>query len=147
MPEQKQTKEEEAGPVDLLTKLIDKATTAGGEGSQMSSSSTPVYLIIAGIVMLGFSIMGFMLVRARRKAAKLASDLRKAEEDKVRYEEDSKLADNSTYRLEAANRAAMSMIRINSLKKELDELEKDRDKRAQSLKKVTNWDDLIVIKK
>jgi hypothetical protein len=56
----------EPGSSKLLNSLLELSNKASGKSEDASSgSSFPVYIILTGLVMLGFAIMGWLAVRAR----------------------------------------------------------------------------------
>ena len=139
MPEEQQEKPQS----DVLMGLIDKV--AGKEESK--HSSLPVATVIAGVVILIFAIMGFMLMRARRKAAKLASELRLKEEEQKQNLEDRKKADNAIERNRAHKKIHKVAAEILEIKTKLQDLAKANEGRRKALAEVTDWDDLVVVDK
>lgn len=148
MPDEAQVEETEKS--HLLVDLVKAATErkgSSGDGAPSSGSSLVVYLILAGIAVLGFSIMGFLLVRARRKAAKLAYELRKKEEEQKQAVENAQLEKNAEKR-EASNEKARKLQgEIDGLKKNLEDQKVVAASRAQALSDATTWDDLVIVDK
>lgn len=142
---EKDQPEEQVSPSDLLSSLIDKATSAGGEGATKSGSSMPVYIIIAGIAVLIISITGFMLVRARRKVARLASELRLKEEEKVRLVENAKLTLSKSNRTRIKAQIVEKQLEIKRIERGMKELAEANAVRKASLAKLTSWDDLVIV--
>lgn len=143
MPDEK---EKPAEKPSLLVDLVKVATEkkkdpAGSSGS----SSLVIYLIVTAIAVLGFSILGWFLVRARREAARLAYELRKKEEEQKRAAEDHKLAKNGQERNEAHKKVKLLQGEIDELKKKLEAQKAAHAERTKTLEKITSWDDLVVV--
>lgn len=128
------------GPHPLVA-LVNQATTSK-EGSTGGGSNLVVYLIVVGIAVLGFAIMGWLLVRAKRKAAALAYELRKKEEEQKRAAEEHKLAQNNVERDAAHKKVHKLEGEIQGLKKGLEAQRELTAKRAQAVADATSWEDL-----
>lgn len=130
-----------------LLNLVDKiaGTPAPQEGKSSSGAFLPVALIIAGVVVIGFSILGIMLVMARRKAAKLAAQVRKLEEEKAQAAENEKLAENDEARQAAVVKTGELQSKIDGLEAQLVALAEQNKARAAELAKITDWDDLVIV--
>ena len=127
--------------------FVQAATERKNDSGDKGGSSLVTYLVLIGVAVLGFSIMGWMLVRARRKAALLAARLRLLEEEKIQAEEDAKLADNEERRLIASVRINAATDEIRELKEHLEGLVEENLVRSGTLVAITDWDDLVVIDK
>ena len=141
MPDDK--KELESGGFEqLLLDLVDKAAgkTEGSKGS-----SLPVYLIITGLVVICFAIVGFVAVRAKRRAAQLEYELRKKQEEQKRAAEQVKLDADATKRAEAEKSVASLETYIQGLKEELKATEDASVARTKALAAATSWDDLVIV--
>ncbi len=138
--------EEETKPHPLV-EFVQAAAERRDESGDQGGSSLVTYLVLIGVAVLGFSIMGWMLVRARRKAALLAARLRLLEEEKIQAEEDAKLADNEERRLIASVRINAATDEIRELKEHLEGLVEENLVRSGTLVAITDWDDLVVIDK
>jgi len=136
-------KEEEK--TSLLVNLVKTATERKDSEGSSGSSSFVVYLIITAMAVIGFSILGWLLVRSRREAARLAYELRKKEEEQKRAAEEHKLAKNGTERNEAHKKVKKLEGEIQELKKKLDAQKVAHDDRVKSLEEITTWDDLVVV--
>jgi len=132
----------------LLVDLVKVATEKkkDSEGSS-GSSSLVVYLIVTALAVIGFSILGWLLVRARREAARLAYELRKKEEEQKRAAEDHKLAQNAADRNEAHKKVKALEEEILGLKKKLEEQKAAQAERTKELEAITSWDDLVIVDK
>lgn len=137
------TTEEEAK--SLLSGLVDKVT--GSEKAQTQRSSFPIALIIAGIAVIGFAILGFLLMQAKRKAAKLASELRKKEEEHAQAQEAVVLAQSAEDRKVATAKADALKDEIDNLHGQMTALEDANKERRKTISELTNWDDLVVVDK
>jgi len=146
MPDEK-VKEEKAEKPNLLVDLVKAATEKKESSGSKSGSSFVVYLIIVGVAVLGFSIMGLLLVSARRKAAKLAYELRKKEEEQKRAAEDHKLAKSGEERNAAHKKVKALEGDIQGLKEELQSTQEVAKKRRTAIEQATSWDDLVVVDK
>ena len=130
---------------NLLSGLVDKVT--GSEKAQTPQSSLPIALIIAGIAVIGFAILGFLLMQAKRKAAKLASELRKKEEEHTQAAENEKLATNDEERKAAVAKADAIKGEINQLHNQLTALDEANKERRKTVAELASWDDLVVVDK
>jgi uncharacterized protein HemX len=137
MPDESKETPKENPLSGMITKVAGKEDT--------ERSSFPVAFVIAAIAALGFAVMGFLLMRARRKAAILASKLRKAEEAKVQAVENRKLAKNKEDRKKASETALLLGKEINKLEDELKALDESSTERRESLAELTKWDDFVVV--
>lgn len=139
-----QDKAESASSGHLLLDLVDKAS-GNVEGSK--GSSLPVFIILISVVVLAFAIMGWVIVQARRKAARLASQLRKKEEELVRITEDCQLREQAEARADAERRAATLQAEIKELKEKLEDSRAAAADQAKMLSQATGWNDLEVVDK
>ena len=110
-------------------------------------SSLPVAVFLMGLVVLAISYFGWQLVRARRRSAKLARDLRKAQESQRQAAEDHKLANNNAARNVAHKKVKRLEAGITELKKKIGVSNAAQQKQAKALADVTRWDDLVVVDK
>jgi len=127
----------------LLKSLMDKVS--GGEGESEKASSLPVTLVIIGILVVIVSIIGIKLAFAKRKAAELASKLRKAEEEKAQAVENAKLAENSNARQTSWEEIKALDIEIQELHKQIDARRLAHEETAKELKSITSWDDIKIV--
>jgi uncharacterized protein HemX len=135
----------EPGSSKLLNSLLELSNKASGKSEDASSgSSFPVYIILTGLVMLGFAIMGWLAVRAKRQAAQLEYELRKKEEELARSREQVKLDQDAEIRKTAEGKVAGLTSSIQELKEKLQVIEVDAADRARALAKATSWNDLVV---
>lgn len=143
MPEDK--KELESGGLEqLLLDLVDKAA---GKAEDSKGSSLPLYLIVTAVVVICFAIVGWMAVRAKRRAAQLEYDLRKKEEEQKRAVEQAQLAQNADERALAEAKVDGLTEDIQRLKGELELNEVAAAERAKTLAQAASWDDLVVVDK
>ena len=143
MPEDK--KELENGGLEqLLLDLVDKAV---GKGEASKGSSLPVYVIITGLVVILFAVVGFMAVRAKRRAAQLEYELRKKEEEQKRLAEQAQLEQDATKRAAAEDEIDTLTVDIQGLKEKLEANELAAQERAKALAQATSWDDLVIVDK
>ena len=127
----------------LLVALVQQATTTKKEGtSSRGSSNIVVYLLVLGAVVIGFSIMGWLLVRAKRRAAELAYELRKKEEEQKRVAEDHKLAKNNAARDAVHKQVHQLEGQIQELKEKLGVQRELAATRAKAVADATSWEDL-----
>jgi len=134
-----QTGTKGAKEVHPLQDLMGMLTDQGG-----SKASWPVMLfVLAGIVII-FSVMGIRMAMAKRKAAELASKLRKAEEEKVQAAEAAKMIGNADDRKAAFEAIKVLNKDVLSLKAKMVKRSVDHHALLEDLKSVTSWDDLII---
>jgi len=137
MPDQKQDK-----PENLLSSLM-KQIAGTGEGKK--SSSFPVMMVLVGIVVLVVSIMGIKLALAKRKAAKLAAQIRKSEEEKIQAQENLKLASNTTARQTAREEIAALTKETLGLKARMARRQAAHEESIKELEGITSWDDIEIV--
>jgi len=128
-----------------LVVLVDKVVGTKTESSSSSgggSSSIVVYILLIGVAVIGISIVGWLLVRARRRAAQLAYELRKKEEEQKRAAEEHKLAENAKARNDAHKKVKKLDGDIQKLKKKLVTEKALQETRAKALQDATSWKDL-----
>ena len=121
-----------------LSGLLEKVT--GKEERQ----SSPMAFILAAIAAIGLAVVGFLLMRARRKAAILAQKLRITEEGLVQVQEARKLAENNTEREVASTIAFTLEGEIQELQEALRSLEDANLSRRKAIAGLSDWDDLVV---
>jgi hypothetical protein len=143
VPEDK--KELESGGVEQL--LLDLVGKAAGKGGDSKGSSLPVYVIITGFVCILFAIVGFLAVRAKRRAAQLEYELRKKEEEQKRLVEHAKLEQNAETRAEAESKIDELTVGIGELKEQLEVVGNAAAERTKALAQATSWDDLVIVDK
>lgn len=139
MPNQDEKEQAE----DLISGLMKRI--AGDGEDKKSSSSFPVAMVLLGIVVLIISFMGIKLAWAKRKAAELAVQVRRAEEEKKRAKEDLELANNSAEREAAQGEIEALTVEVLELKKEIADRQVQHTKDMKQLEGVTSWDDVIVV--
>jgi septal ring-binding cell division protein DamX len=127
---------------NLLSGLMDQIA---GIGEGKKPSSFPVMMVLVGIVVLVVSLMGIRMALAKRKAAKLAFKIRKAEEAKAQAEENEKLAENANARAAARSEMKTLQREILSLKAKMVKRTVEHQKEVDQLRAVTSWDDIEVI--
>jgi uncharacterized protein HemX len=135
---------ESSGLGSLLLALANKAARAAEEEGP-KGSSFPTYLLLAGLVVLGFAIMGWMAVRASRKAAQLEYKLRLQEEDKKRAQEAATLNKNAVRREDAEVVAQNLEASIQALQGELAAIKDEAAERARVLASAASWGDISVV--
>lgn len=128
-----------------LVKLVETVSGSSKEEKSSTGVALPIALILLGLVVVGFAVLGIMLVMARRKAAALAAQVRKLEEDKLQAIEEIKLAENEKARFDSGLKVDELKGQIEKLRSQLDQLQTENKARAETLSKITNWDDLIVV--
>ena len=108
-------------------------------------SSFPVALIIAAVVVIGFGVMIFFLMRARRKAAALASKLRLKEEEKVQLKENLAIA-------KTKDEIEVTKVNIEALEEEIwnttvaiKKLDKKNKSRRKAIAAIADWDDIVLV--
>lgn len=143
MPDNQQKAKSESPSQQLLV-LMDKAS---GKVEDSKGSSLPVYIVLVGIIVILFAVMGLLIVHSRRKAARLAYKLRQKEEELVRKSEDAKLKQHASDREKAKRRAAQLEAEIEELKEKLKASKELAAKRAETLSQAADWDDLLVVDK
>jgi len=137
MPEQEQKEQK-----NLLSGLM-KQVAGTEEGKK--PSSFPVMMVLVGIVVLIVSIMGIKLALAKRKAAKLAAQIRKSEEEKVQAQENLELADNATARQTAREEIKALTKESLGLKAKMAKRQLEHEKSVKELQGITSWDDIVVV--
>lgn len=138
-------KDQESGGIEqLLLNLVDKAA---GKGGDSKGASFPVYVVLTGVVCLLFALVGFMAVRAKRRAAQLEYDLRKKDEEQKRLAEQLLLEQNDTKRAEAEDQVTKLTDDIQGLKKELEVVGSAAADRSKALAQAASWDDLVLVDK
>jgi len=135
---------ESGGPEKLLLDLADKAA---GKAEDSKGSSFPVYIIFTCLAVVCFAVVGFLAIRARRRAAQLEYELRVKIEEQKRAVEQVLLEQNATKRDVAAKQAHELTEDVERLKKEVSANEEASSKRAKTLAEATSWGDLVVIDK
>lgn len=145
MPKAPEDQKAESGGIgSLLLDLADKAAKNTGKEDQ-KGSSFPVYIIMASIVVIGFAIMGWLAVRAKRKAAQLEYKLRLQEEEHKRAAEALKTTQDAATRAEAESKVSSLSGSIKDLKEKLASNEAESKERARVLATASGWDDLVVV--
>lgn len=138
MPDEKEPLKEE----NLLSGLMKQVV--GSEGGN-SPSSFPVTMVLIGIVTLIISFMGIKLALAKRKAAQLAVQVRRSEEEKKRIKEEMQLAENSEKRQAAQEEIQELTKEILGLKAQIAKRQAAHLEYVDGLKGVTSWDDIVVV--
>jgi len=133
---------EEAQVKGLLSSLMDSIT---GVGEGQKPSSTPVTLVLVGLVVLLISVFGIRMALAKRKAAQLAAKIRKIEEEKEQAKEKEKLAENSAARQTAKEEVAALGKEVLGLKAKIASRHAEHKKDVEELKSVTSWDDILIV--
>lgn len=131
-------KQEPAGGGHPLAGLVKKAA----EREEGQTSSLATYLVLIGLVVAGFAVMGFLVARARRRAAKMAFKLRKAKEEQRRALEESRLSDNAERREAAHYEACHLYEEIDKLKKEIQRNKNVTAERVKAIQEATSWKEL-----
>jgi hypothetical protein len=126
--------------LSLADKAAKKTTKEGSKGS-----SFVVYIILTAVISLGFALLGWKAVRAKRKSAQLEYELRVQEEEKIRLAEDAKLSKNATDRDAAIKTVGSLSIDIAGIKDKLETNEAKAKERAILLAKVAGWEELTVV--
>jgi len=127
-----------------LWSMVDKIV---GTGDGKSGTSLPATLILLGVVVVIFSIMGVTLVLSRRRAARLAAQLRRAEEDKVQAEEQVRLNHNNEQRYAHQAKINGLDLRIRDIKDQIGGLDERNRNTLGDIAKITDWNDFIVVDK
>jgi hypothetical protein len=140
-----ETKEAESGGLEKL--LLDLADKAAGKAEDSKGSSLPIYVIFAGLAVVCFAILGFLAVRAKRKAAQLEYELRLKVEEQKRAVEQVLLEQDVAKRNEAAGKAQELVVDVERLKKEVAANEAAAAARTKALAQATSWNDLVIIDK
>jgi hypothetical protein len=130
------TPEERTG----LQKLMDQV--AGVKGDQ---ASWPAAMVLISIFVLVLSVLGIKLALTKRKAAQLASDLRKAQEAQKEAEENAKLAADTAAQQDAQQVIMDSQAKVEAIQSDLDARKIDHDAYVKELQSVTSWDDIVVV--
>lgn len=137
MPEQQPQAE------GLIKSLMDKVAGEGGQSEK--ASSFPVTMVIIGILVLIVSVIGIKLAFAKRKAAELASKLRKAEEEKAQAIENEKLAENSNARQTARDEVKALDDEIRELTDQMEARKVKHEETVKELQGITSWDDIEIV--
>jgi len=127
--------------VDLVRVATEQEKSERGRPAPPSSTFS-AYVIFVGVAALGFAIMGFLLVRARRKAAKLAYELRKNTEERCRVLEDLHLSESLEKREAAQERSQQLEEEIEGLKKEIKRHKAAANERVKAVMEAASWEDL-----
>jgi uncharacterized protein HemX len=125
-------------PLSDLTKMVV------GE-KQGSRASWIVMLVLLGGIVIAFAVLGIQLVLAKRRAAELAAELRRAQEGQKQALENAKLADNEEKRKAAQAEAKRLEEKAAQLKAEIDSMKADHASYVADLGSVTGWDNLNVV--
>ena len=133
---------EEKSEKNLLSDLMKQIA---GDGEDKKSSSFPVTMVLVGVVVLIVSLMGIKLALAKREAAKLAVQVRRAEEEKKRVKEKIELSNNSTERQTAQEEIKALTKEIFNIKARIATRHASHRRRVDELKGLTSWDDVIVL--
>jgi hypothetical protein len=99
---------------------------------------------LAALASVAFGVVGFLYVYWRRKAAVLAAQVRRAEEDLREARETALQAKNEEMAKEAHDKVTGLLIQIAELRKEQEKREQSFKEYALLLKKVTSWDALDI---
>lgn len=135
----KQKKVDDA--TNLISSLMEKVA---GKGDS-KGSSLPVTLILVGIIVLILAVSGLKMAFTKRKAAKLAAQIRKAEEEKKRVEENLKLTDNAIVKQAHWEEIRAISKEILVLKSKMAIRQIAHKKAVKSLQLVTSWDDIEIM--
>jgi uncharacterized protein HemX len=117
-------------------------TATEGKTDRKGSSSLVVYLVVTGAVMAGFAFLGWMLVRARRKAARLSFELRKKKEEQKRVVEEYLFSEGKVGSEEAKARVRALEGEIKELKEKLEVQKEIGAEKARAIEEATSWKDL-----
>lgn len=126
--------------------LVNLTETAAGK-SGAKGIAFPVYLILAAIIALGIAILGFLLVRARRKAAILEFQLKEKEEEIKDLVDRQKLEQNEQVRKDAEGQVIVLTAGVAELKKAVAASEDEAVKRTEVFAKLVSWNDVVVVDK
>lgn len=135
---------ESGGFEQLLLELADKAARRVEDSK---GSSFPVYIILTGLVMFGFAIMGWLAVRARRRSAQLEYELRKKKEEQEQAAERAALVINADMRSSAESRVQVLSSEVRQLQLKIDENRNKAADRAKALAQASSWADLVIVDK
>lgn len=124
--------------------LVDRIV---GTGGQRSGTSFPATLILLGVVVVIFSAMGVTLVLSRRKAARLAAQLKRVEEEKAQAEENFRLDLNKAKRHEHTVEINRLDLHVRDLKVQIEGLEERNRHTVEDIAKITDWKDFVVVDK
>jgi hypothetical protein len=136
----KEQQKSEGGAVASLMKAI-----VGPPETGKGAASWPATLILVGLLVLFVSILGIQLALSKRKAAKLAAEVRQLEEEKTRLQEEAKLISNEEIRTAAYEAVRGYTQEILDLKARLALREKRHVDAAKGLQSITSWDDIVVV--
>lgn len=123
-----------------LQKLMDQVAGVGGD-----QASWPAAVFLISIFVIVLSIVGIQLALTKRKAAQLASDLRKAQEAQKEAEENAKLAADAAAQKDAQQVIADAQAKVTALQADLDSRKIDHDSYVKELQSVISWDDVVVV--
>jgi len=132
---------------DGLSQQVMKLTQQAAGNVEQKGSMWPLYVIITAVIVIGLAIMGWLMVSARRKAAELAYELRKKEEEQKEAAENHTLQTDQDVRDAAQARIKDLGDDIAQLKKELKDREDEAVARAATFAKIASWDDIIIVDK
>ena len=127
---------------NLLSGLMKQIA---GDGEDKKSSSFPVTMVLIGIMVLIISLMGIKLALAKRQAAKLAVQVRRAEEERKRLKEKIELSDNATERQASHEEVKALTKEILGLNARIAKRQSDHLKSVSQLQAITSWDDVVVV--
>lgn len=144
-PEEQPVEETPKG--STLSNLVESIAGSPKEEKSSTGTSFPVAIILIGVVVLIVSVLGIMLVLARRKAARLAAQVRKLEEEKLQLKENQLLEENEEKRAKGEAIIKATEEKIAKTEEALEEVNALGRARAESLASVTTWDDLTVVDK
>jgi len=135
---------EPGGLEKVLLSLADKAAKKTAEEGSKGSSFV-VYIVITAVISIGFALLGWRAVMAKRKSAQLEYELRVQEEEKARLAEDAELAKNKVDRESAMKAVSSLSVDIANIKDRLAANEAEMKERARLLAKVAGWKELTVV--
>lgn len=123
-----------------LVELVKVATE--GSGRRKGSSSWVVYLIVSAIVVAAFTILGWNLVRTRRKVAKLSYELRRNKEEQKSIAQEYLFSKGKLSKEVARAKVIALEEGAQKLRKKLVVLDKRHKDRLRAVDEAMSWKDL-----
>ena len=130
-------KVEETSPIQDIMDTI--------AGRSEKGASWPVMFFLLAALVIGVSVVGLKVAFTKRKAAKLARELRTLKEEKICAAEDARIKENE-------EKAKAAHVRLRELHKkevalahELLDNKVAHSSYVKELESVTSWDDIMIV--
>lgn len=118
-----------------------------GRGSESKQFPWPVTLVVVLISAVFGAVFWARMVFVNQRAAKLASELRKAQNRQEQAHGDACMEANEKRRSQLAAKAKKQKLLAEHLEYKVAKRLAQKHKYSEQLKKVASWDDLVVVDK